>query len=342
MKVSDFDYLLPPERIAQHPAERRDASRLLVCPRHGGPFTHLRFHEIGTVLRPGDLLVLNDTRVVPARLFGEKESGGKVEALFARPLADGEWEVMVRGRTRIGTRLILGDGRLTATVVGIQEGPFRRLRLDQPERLAAVLGEVGRVPLPPYIERPEGHTGEDLERYQTVFAARPGAVAAPTAGLHFTPELLDRLRAAGVETAQLTLHVGPGTFRPVEVEAVGDHRMATERFSVAANVAAQIAAAKGESRRVIACGTTVTRVLETLWRRHGAVVAGEGESDLFLYPGEAFGLIDGLITNFHLPRSTLIMLVAAFAGRERVLAAYAEAIRTGYRFYSYGDVMVVL
>jgi S-adenosylmethionine:tRNA ribosyltransferase-isomerase len=342
MMVSDFDYALPPGFIAQHPAERRDASRLLVCPRDGGAFVHLRFNEIGSVLRAGDLLVLNDTRVVPARLFGEKGSGGQVEVLFARPLAEGEWEAMVRGRSRVGTRLILAGGRLTATVVGIEEGPFRRLRVDEPERLDAVLGEAGQVPLPPYIERPAGHTVEDLERYQTVFAERPGAVAAPTAGLHFTAELLDRLRRAGVDTAHVTLHVGPGTFRPVEVEEIKDHRMATERFSVGAGVAARIAAAKGEGRRVIACGTTVTRVLETLWRRHGAVVAGEGETDLFLYPGEPFGVIDGLITNFHLPRSTLIMLVAAFASRERVLEAYAEAIQARYRFYSYGDAMVVL
>jgi len=342
MKVSDFDYHLPPERIAQRPADRRDASRLLVCPRDDGPLRHLRFHQIGEILGAGDLLVLNDTRVVPARLFGEKDSGGRVEVLFSRPLADGEWEAMVRGRTRIGTRLILAGGRLSATVVGIESGPFRHLRLDEPERLDAVLADAGQVPLPPYIERPAGHTAEDLTRYQTVFARRPGAVAAPTAGLHFTPGLLDRLRDAGVETAYLTLHVGPGTFRPVDVEAVMDHRMATERFSLDPTAAARIAAARGEGRRVIACGTTVTRVLETLWRRHRAVVAGDGETDLFLYPGEPFGVIDGLITNFHLPRSTLIMLVAAFAGRERVLAAYAEAIREGYRFYSYGDAMVVV
>jgi len=342
MRVSDFDYELPPERIAQRPAERRDASRLLVCPRHGGPLRHLRFHQIGGVLRAGDLLVLNDTRVVPARLFGEKESGGRVAVLFSRPIADGVWEAMVRGRTRVGTRLILAAGRLSATVVAIEDGPFRRLRLDQPERLDAVLAEAGQVPLPPYIERAEGHTAEDLERYQTVFAERPGAVAVPTAGLHFTPDLLERLRGAGVETAYLTLHVGPGTFRPVEVEDVIDHRMATERFSVDPTVATRIAAAQAEGRRIIACGTTVTRVLETLWRRHGAVLAGDGETDLFLYPGASFGVIDGLITNFHLPRSTLIMLVAAFAGRERVLTAYAEAIREGYRFYSYGDAMVVV
>jgi len=342
MRVSDFDYELPSERIAQRPAGRRDASRLLVCPRDGGPLRHLRFHQIGEVLRAGDLMVLNDTRVVPARLFGEKDSGGRVEVLFSRPLGNGDWEAMVRGRTRVGTRLMLAGGRLSATVVGIEDGPFRLLRLDEPERLDAVLAEAGQVPLPPYIERPGGHTAEDLTRYQTVFARRPGAVAAPTAGLHFTPGLLDRLHDAGVETAYLTLHVGPGTFRPVEVEAVTDHRMATERFFVDPAAAARIAAAKGEGRRVIACGTTVTRVLETLWRRHGAVTAGDGETDLFLYPGESFGVIDGLITNFHLPRSTLIMLVAAFAGRERILAAYAEAIREGYRFYSYGDAMVVV
>jgi len=342
MKVSDFDYELPPERIAQRPAEQRDASRLLVCPRGGGPLRHLRFHQIEEVLRAGDLLVLNDTQVVPARLFGEKDSGGRVEVLFARPIAGGDWEAMVRGRTRVGTRLILADGRLTATVIGIEDGPFRCLRLDQPQRLDAVLAEAGQVPLPPYIDRPGGHTADDLTRYQTVFARRPGAVAAPTAGLHFTPELLERLRGAGVETANLTLHVGPGTFRPVEVAAVADHRMATERFSVDSDVAARITAARGEGRRIIACGTTVTRALETLWRRHGAVVAGDGETDLFLYPGERFGVIDGLITNFHLPRSTLIMLVAAFAGLERVRAAYQEAIREGYRFYSYGDAMVVL
>ncbi len=342
VKLSDFDYPLPPDRIAQRPAPRRDASRLMVVPRRGEEIGHRHFRDLPELLQAGDLLVVNDTRVVPARLHGHKESGGRVELLLSRPVGDGLWEAMVRGRTRVGSRLLLAGGALTATVEALGSGPMRLVRLEPAEELDTILRNHGEIPLPPYIERPAGDTVEDRERYQTVFSAHPGAVAAPTAGLHFTPELLARLDARGIERVAVTLHVGPGTFRPVEVERISDHRMETERYRVGEAAAAAIEAARAAGRRIIACGTTVTRVLETVWRGHGAVVAGAGESDLFLYPGERFGVVDGLITNFHLPRSTLLMLVAAFAGRERILAAYAEAVREGYRFYSYGDAMLVL
>jgi len=342
VKLSDFDYHLPPDRIAQRPTPRRDESRLMVIPRRGDGVRHHRFRDLPELLKPDDLLVLNDTRVVPARLHGRKETGGRVELLLSRPVGDGRWEVMVRGKTRVGSRLLLADGALTATVETVEAGPTRVVRLEPSERLDAILRDHGEIPLPPYIDRPTGDTEEDRERYQTVFSAHPGAVAAPTAGLHFTPELLARLAARGIERVAVTLHVGPGTFRPVTAERITDHRMETERYTVSEAAAATIEAARGAGRRIIACGTTATRVLETVWQRHGAVVAGSGESDLFLYPGERFGVVDGLITNFHLPRSTLLMLVAAFTGRERILAAYAEAIREGYRFYSYGDAMLVL
>lgn len=342
MKLSDFDYHLPPDRIAQRPAAQRDESRLMVVPRHGDGIHHHRFSDLPELLRAGDLLVVNDTRVVPARLRGHKESGGRVEILLSRPLRDGRWEAMVRGKTRIGSRLHLADGSLTATVEAVEAGPTRIVRLEPAAKLDAILRAHGEIPLPPYIDRPTGDTKEDRERYQTVFSAQPGAVAAPTAGLHFTPELLARLEAGGIERVAVTLHVGPGTFRPVTAKRITDHRMETERYTVSAGAAAAIEATRTAGRRIIACGTTATRVLETLWQRHGAVVAGAGESDLFLYPGERFGVVDGLITNFHLPRSTLLMLVAAFAGRERILAAYQEAIGAGYRFYSYGDAMLVV
>jgi len=342
MDTADFDYDLPPARIAQRPTPRRDESRLMVIPRHGNGVRHHRFSDLPELLKPDDLLVVNDTRVVPARLHGHKESGGRVELLLSRPLDDGRWEAMVRGKTRVGSRLLLADGRLTATVEAVEAGPTRVVRLEPADRLDAILRDHGEIPLPPYIDRPAGDTEEDRERYQTVFSARPGAVAAPTAGLHFTPELLARLAARGIERVAVTLHVGPGTFRPVTVERITDHRMETERYTVSVAAAATIEAARSEGRRILACGTTATRVLETVWQRHGAVVAGAGESDLFLYPGERFGVVDGLITNFHLPRSTLLMLVAAFAGRQRILAAYAEAIQEGYRFYSYGDAMLVV
>ncbi len=342
MNLSDFDYHLPPDRIAQRPAPQRDGSRLMVVPRHGDGVCHHRFRDLPELLRPGDLLVVNDTRVVPARLRGHKESGGRVELLLSRPLPDGRWEAMVRGKTRIGSRLLLADGNLTATVEGVEAGPTRIVRMEPIDGLDAILRDHGEIPLPPYIDRPAGDTPEDRERYQTVFSAQPGAVAAPTAGLHFTPELLACLEETGIERVAVTLHVGPGTFRPVVAERITDHQMETERYTVSAATAETIEAARAAGRRIIACGTTATRVLETVWQRHGAVVAGAGESDLFLYPGKRFGVVDGLITNFHLPCSTLIMLVAAFAGRDRILAAYAEAIRAGYRFYSYGDAMLVV
>jgi len=314
----------------------------MVIPRHGNGARHHRFSDLPELLKPDDLLVVNDTRVVPARLHGHKETGGRVELLLSRPVGDGRWEAMVRGKTRVGSRLLLADGALTATVEAVEAGPTRVVSLEPVERLDAILRDHGEIPLPPYIDRPTGDTEEDRERYQTVFSAHPGAVAAPTAGLHFTPALLDRLAARGIERVAVTLHVGPGTFRPVTVERITDHRMETERYTVSEAAATTIEAARSEGRRIVACGTTATRVLETLWQRHGAVVAEEGESDLFLYPGERFGVVDGLITNFHLPCSTLLMLVAAFTGRQRILTAYAEAIQEGYRFYSYGDAMLVL
>jgi S-adenosylmethionine:tRNA ribosyltransferase-isomerase len=328
----------------------------MVLERYGGEVKHAFFRALPGLLRPGSLLVLNDTRVIPARLSGRKPSGGAVEALLVRPVAQGRdeggfderWQVLGRGLARVapGTQLDFGPD-LSAEVIAHGERGQAVLRFrGRGAGLLDVADHVGATPLPPYIEAARERHGEhvvpddDRERYQTVYARVPGAVAAPTAGLHFTEELLARIAAAGHRIVRLTLHVGPGTFRPVDADDPGQHRMDPERYDVPAETADAVEQARGAGRPVVAVGTTVVRALEAAAAR-GAIAAGPGETDLFIRPGARFSVVTDLITNFHLPRSTLLMLVAAFAGHERVLAAYDEAIRAGYRFYSYGDAMFV-
>ncbi len=337
-----FDYHLPAERIAQDPAEPRDSARLLVLDRRAPGYRDARVRDLGAFLRPGDCLVLNDTRVVPARLLGRVAGTEReAEALLLRPLETGEWEALVRpGRhCPVGAALVLADGTARAVVTGIGEAGRRRVRLDLSGTVAELLAAHGLPPLPPYIRRYRKPGGEDWTRYQTVYAARDGAVAAPTAGLHFTPHLLAALEAAGVAIHRLTLHVGPGTFRPVRVARVGDHRMEAERYEIPPATAAALDRARAERRRVVAVGTTTVRALETVTAGGGRVAA---ETDLTITPGHRFGGVDALLTNFHLPRSSLLLLVSAFAGRERILDAYTHAIAAGYRFYSYGDAMLIL
>jgi len=347
VKVADFDYVLPPGCIAQRPASVRDRSRLLVLDRDTGAVGHGRFDELDRLLRRGDLLVLNDTRVIPARLSGRKATGGRVEMLLIEPLKTAPrqavWRCLLKASRAPGPGTTIDlDRGLRAEVLEREEGEWVvRLECDE-GAIDDRLEQIGSAPLPPYIRRGEdGPDGADRERYQTVYARRPGAVAAPTAGLHFTDGLLDRLEAEGIERTTLTLHVGPGTFRPVKEERVEDHPMHEERFDLPAEAADAVAAARRRGGRVIAVGTTVVRTLEACASEAGLVTARGGRSALFIYPGFRFGVVDAMITNFHLPRSTLLMLVSAFAGRERVLAAYRQAIETGYRFYSYGDAMLI-
>lgn len=343
MLISDYDFTLPDSAIAQEAAPRGE-SRLLVLAESGAA-RHRRIADLPELLRPGDLLVVNDTRVIPARLFARREGspggggGGRIELLLVEKRDEREWECLVRpGRKALpGTRLRLGD-ELAAEVVARLGDGRRSIRFSA--ALEPHLESLGHVPLPPYIKRPDA--AADRERYQTIFASRPGAIAAPTAGLHFTPELLDQLAARGVGREAVTLHVGIGTFKPVTVELVHEHRMDEERWEVPAATAAAIAATRARGGRVVAVGTTVVRTLESVAATHdGEVVAGAGRTSLFITPGYSFRAVDALLTNFHLPRSTLLLLVCAFAGRERVLAAYREAIERGYRFYSYGDAMFV-
>jgi S-adenosylmethionine:tRNA ribosyltransferase-isomerase len=362
MRLRDFEYELPPHLIAQAPAARRDASRLLVLERATGRLSHRRFAEIAGRLEAGDVLVVNDTRVLPARLFGAYRDGRPVEVLFLGAAGERTWEALVKPakHARDGQQLLLAAGALVATVVG-QGGYGRRLlRLPDGADLAGAMQAHGVMPLPPYIKRgaesrepraeralPESALGAELstldsERYQTVYARVEGAVAAPTAGLHFTPELLDRLRQAGVVLAPLTLHVGPGTFQPVRSDEVSRHRMEPEWFRIPEETARAVDGARTAGRRVVAVGTTCVRTLEYAAARDGTVRGGEGQADLFITPGYRFRVVDALLTNFHLPRSTLLMLVSAFAGLETVRQAYAEAIREQYRFYSYGDAMLIL
>lgn len=341
MQTADFDYDLPPERIAQTAAEPRDSARLLVLDRAAGTIQHRTFRAIGQFLRPGDLLVANDTRVLRARLRGTRvESGGAVEALLLRDLGGGRWQALVRPGRRLqaGRRVRFGAGAdaVEAEVEAVIEQGARILRFPagfDPER-------IGETPLPPYI----GASLSGPERYQTVYAREPGSAAAPTAGLHFTTELLESLQSAGIDVARLTLHIGPGTFRPVSVDDPRTHPMHEENFRLTAETAAQIAAARARGGRVVAVGTTVVRVLEHLAGQAdgGPISAAEGSTRLLILPDYRFAAVDGLITNFHLPRSTLLMLVSAFAGREFVLRAYREAVAEGYRFYSFGDAMLLI
>ncbi|MBN1812635.1 MAG: tRNA preQ1(34) S-adenosylmethionine ribosyltransferase-isomerase QueA [Anaerolineae bacterium] len=345
MKTADFDYQLPPELIAQTPIEPRDASRLMVLNRTTGEITHHHFRDLPSFLRPGDLLVYNESRVIPARLFARKPTGGKVEVLLLRQRADDTWETLVGGkRVRPGMRLTLlsgPDGEPTDAAVEVIEAGARGMRVlafDRP--VLPLAGEVGTTPLPPYIHTPL----EDASRYQTVYARVPGSAAAPTAGLHFTPGLLHELRGMGIRSAFVNLHIGLDTFRPVSEEDVESHPMHTEYCSLPPEAAAQISQAKKEKRRIIAVGTTSVRVLESAAAQSltSNLQPFDGPTDLFIYPGHQFRMVDLMITNFHLPRSTLLMLVAAFAGKELLDRAYAEAIRERYRFYSFGDAMLIV
>jgi len=343
-ELAPFSFELPPDRIAQEPAEPRDAARLLVLDRETGHLGDARVHDLDRLLRPGDCLVVNDTRVVPARLLGRIAGRERtVEVLLLHPEADG-WAALLRPARHcpVGTRLLLADGTVRAEVGQRDEGGRALLRLDWAGSVDALLEAHGLPPLPPYIRRYRKPGGEDWVRYQTVYAARPGAVAAPTAGLHFTPELLARLAARGVELHRITLHVGAGTFRPVRAARLVDHRVEAERFVIAPAVATALTRARREGRRVVAVGTTTVRVLETVARPDGTVDAGSGWTALTIVPGHRFRAVDALMTNFHLPRSSLLLLVSAFAGRARTLQAYAHAIAGGYRFYSYGDAMLIV
>ncbi len=347
MRTSDFDYSLPQGLIAQKPVEPRDHSRMMVVCRSEGTIRHRRFHELPELLRPGDLLVFNDSRVLPARLYARRAgTGGRIELLLLNRLAPGVWRALVRPgrRMQVGVAFEVpapsGETGLTGEVLDVESDGTRVVKLSHED-----LERVGVVPLPPYIHEPLA----DPERYQTVYARLDGSVAAPTAGLHFTPEVLDRLRAIGVETAFLTLHVGWDSFRPVKTEDPSAHEMHTEYWELGADAAEAINRAKRESRRVVAVGTTTTRLLEQAAALSGGppdeatqLTGSSGWADLFILPGYRFRVVDALLTNFHLPRSTLLMLTCAFAGRDLVMRAYAEAIERRYRFYSFGDCMLIL
>ena len=351
MNVDAFDYELPPERIAQEAVEPRDAARLMVLPRDAGAPRDGFVRDLPDLLRPGDLLVINDTRVLPARIFGRKETGGLVELflLERRGAAAGRetWRALI-GASRApkrGAVVLLPDGHEARIVEGPGDGGEALVELSGPAPVEELLRRRGRLPLPPYIRRApdDPRTARDRERYQTVFASRDGALAAPTAGLHFTPELLRRLAERGVARAAVTLHVGEGTFRPVTADRVEDIQLHEEWCELSEETAEAIARTRAAGGRVVAVGTTVARTLESRpSRADGAPLPGAGRTDIFIAPGHPFRHLDALMTNFHLPRSTLLMLVSAFAGRERVLDAYREAVSRGYRFYSYGDAMLIL
>jgi S-adenosylmethionine:tRNA ribosyltransferase-isomerase len=344
LRIDAFDYELAPELIAQEPLAQRDASRLLVLDRKSGAVRHHVFRDLPGLLHAGDLLVVNRSRVFPARLLGTRAGGGEAEVLLLRDRGHDVWEALVRPgrRLRAGTRVRVDDG-LQVEILGgppLADGRRRIRLLPRSADAARELERLGHMPLPPYIRREDRPA--DRLRYQTVYAKEPGSVAAPTAGLHFTSALLEALQERGVERAELVLHVGPGTFRPVQVEDVSDHVVPAEPYVVPEETSAAIARTRARGGRVVAVGTTTTRVLETVADDRGGVEAGRGETDLVIVPGHRFRVVEALVTNFHLPRSSLLLLVAAFAGRERVLRAYAEAVRQEYRFYSYGDAMLVL
>ncbi|MBS3908186.1 MAG: tRNA preQ1(34) S-adenosylmethionine ribosyltransferase-isomerase QueA [Actinobacteria bacterium] len=339
MRTSDFDYGLPPELIAQEPAEPRDSSRLLVIDRVGGRLEHKTFRDIADYVEAGDCLVVNDTKVIPARLKGEKAgTGGKAEIFLLHDTGDGLWEALVKPGRRLapGAKVSVAGGLIEATVVKRLPGGERLVSLEYEGDFEDVLAQAGEVPLPPYIEKPI----ETIERYQTVYANRPGSVAAPTAGLHFTPELLGALAEKGVKVAAVTLRVGLDTFRPVREDEVEAHEMHSEFYSVMAEAAEVVNETKAAGKRVIAVGTTSVRVLESAGAT-GALVAGSGDTRLFIYPGYNFNMVDAMITNFHLPKSTLLMLVSAFAGKDLMAEAYREAVAERYRFYSFGDAMLI-
>lgn len=341
MNVEEFDYDLPESLIAQTPLKDRDQSRLLVLGRNSGNIEHKHFKDVINYLKTGDTLVLNDTRVMPARLFGLKEeTGAKVEMLMLTRIENNDWEVLLKPakRIKVGNKLFFGEGKIIAECIEELDQGGRIMRLHYEGILEERLNELGEMPLPPYIKE----RLDDPDRYQTVYAKESGSAAAPTAGLHFTDELLDEIRAKGINIAFITLHVGLGTFRPVSVEDINDHEMHSEYYQMTQETANLLNQTKKEGHRIISVGTTSTRTLETIRRDYNEFVAVSGWTDIFIYPGFTYKAIDGLITNFHLPKSTLVMLVSAFSSRENILSAYKEAVKLEYRFFSFGDAMLII
>lgn len=340
MNVSDFYYDLPEELIAQTPIEKRDESRLMVLNRANQTIEHKTFKDIIDYLEPGDCLVRNNTKVIPARLYGKKATGAKIEFLLLNRIEGDIWECIVRPGHKLkpGTEVEFGDGILKAKVLDVMEGGTRKVEFKYEGIFNEILDKIGLMPLPPYIHE----SLKDNDRYQTVYAKYEGSAAAPTAGLHFTPELFEKIKAKGIDVANVTLHVGIGTFRPVKVENVEEHHMHSEHFYIKQEDADKINNAKKNGKRVIAVGTTSCRVLETIADENGMVKPTEGDTQIFIYPGYKYKCLDGLVTNFHLPESTLIMLVSALAGKDYIMKAYNEAVKERYRFFSFGDAMLIL
>lgn len=340
MKTSDFYYDLPEELIAQEPLKKRDESRLMVLDKNNGEIKHKHFYDIVDMIKPGDALILNDTRVLPARLYGVKEgTGGAIEFLLLNKHSLDTWEVILKPgrRAKPGARFVFGEEKLKAEILDVINDGNRLVKFEYDGVFENILDELGEMPLPPYITKKL----EDKDRYQTVFAKHNGSAAAPTAGLHFTPELLDAVKAKGVNIGYVTLHVGLGTFRPVKADEIADHKMHSEFYVLPEETAQLINETKARGGRIISVGTTATRTLETAGLGGMPLKASSGWTDIFIYPGKKFNVIDALITNFHLPESTLIMLVSALAGKENVLNAYNEAVREKYRFFSFGDAMFI-
>ncbi len=343
MHISDFDYDLPEKLIAQNPLETREASRMLVANRESGTNSDEMFGDFPQYLKPGDLVALNNTRVFPARLFGKSETGAKIELFLIREIDDHIWEVLARPgrRLKTGKRVIFGQ-RLSAEVIRNNDAGRFEVSFDFEGDFDEILDEIGQTPLPPYIKRGVGDMDSDRKRYQTVYAKKRGAIAAPTAGLHFTPEVLERVTAAGAEIVEITLHVGYGTFEPVRVDDLSEHRVMDEHFEISAEVAKSLNEAKAENRRIIAIGTTTTRALETSLSKNNQFVSGRQTADLTITPGFNFKAIDGLLTNFHLPKSSLLVLVSTFGGYDFIMNTYRHAVGENYRFYSYGDCMLIV
>ena len=341
MNTSDFMYDLPERLIAQTPVEPRDSSRLMVCCRAGGQVEHRIFHDVIEYLNAGDVLVVNETRVIPARLYGVKEdTGGAIEFLLLKRHDINTWQVILKPgrRAKPGARFVFGEGKLRAEIMSVDEGGMRTVRFEYDGVFEEILDELGEMPLPPYIHE----RLQDRERYQTVYAREEGSAAAPTAGLHFTPELLERIRQKGIDIVPVLLHVGLGTFRPVKEEHIEDHEMHTEHWEISPDSAARINAARANGHRIVCVGTTSVRTLESSSTEDGIVHPGSGDTSIFIYPGYHYKAVDALITNFHLPGSTLLMLVSAFMGRENALAVYKEAVEKEYRFFSFGDAMLII
>ncbi len=341
MKVSEFSYELPEELIAQHPYDKRDEARLMVLNKNNQTIEHRIFKDIINYLNPGDCLVINNTKVIPARLYGKKDTGANVEFLLLKRIEKDTWEAMVRPGNKLkpGSKVVFGDGLLKATVLEVIEGGNRKVEFKYNGIFNEILDQIGLMPLPPYITEA---TREDNKKYQTVYAKYEGSAAAPTAGLHFTEDLLEKIKLKGVEVANVTLHVGIGTFRPVKVENVEEHEMHSEHFYIKKEDAEKINNAKKSGKRVIACGTTSCRVLESVSDENGFVKEIEDDTSIFIYPGYKFKCIDSLITNFHLPQSTLIMLVSSLAGKDFIMKAYNEAVTKKYKFFSFGDAMLII